>query len=39
MAELRSDIEDFVRRDLTLLGKTKPVPYDGLGRAGCDHRP
>jgi dienelactone hydrolase len=29
MAELRPDIEDFARRDLTLLGKTKPVLATG----------
>lgn len=29
MAELRSDIDDFTRRDLTLLGKTKPVLTTG----------
>ena len=29
MAELRSDINDFTRRDLTLLGKTKPVLTTG----------
>src|SRR6516225_9099284 len=29
MAELRSDVENFARRDLTLLGKTKPVLTTG----------
>lgn len=29
MAELRSDINDFTRRDLALLGKTKPVLATG----------
>jgi dienelactone hydrolase len=29
MAELRSDIDDFTRRDLALLGKTKPVLTTG----------
>jgi dienelactone hydrolase len=29
MDELRSDIDDFTRRDLTLLGKTKPVLTTG----------
>jgi dienelactone hydrolase len=29
MAELRSDIDDFTRRDLTFLGKTKPVLTTG----------
>ena len=29
MATLRSDIDDFTRRDLALLGKTKPVLTTG----------